>query len=94
VWCSWEVHERVARGGHGLPKASLGTAIDALPYYAQLQGVAACRAGGRWPSSTPLETPCCTPLNIQYESSITAQVGGSDFSPLDNAKYVEICLVY
>jgi malate/lactate dehydrogenase len=30
--------------------------------------------------------------HIQYESSITAQVGGSNFSALDNAKYVKICL--
>jgi hypothetical protein len=30
---------------------------------------------------------------IQYESSITAQVGGSNFSASDNAKYVKICLV-
>ena len=31
--------------------------------------------------------------HVQYESSITAQVGGSDFSALGNAKYVKICLV-
>jgi hypothetical protein len=30
---------------------------------------------------------------IQYESSITAKVGGRDFSALGNAKYVKICLV-
>jgi hypothetical protein len=32
-------------------------------------------------------------LIIQYESSIAAKVGVSDFSALDNAKYVKICLV-
>ena len=32
-------------------------------------------------------------IEVQYESSITAQVGGSDFSALGNAKYVKICLV-
>jgi hypothetical protein len=32
-------------------------------------------------------------LFIQYESSIAAKVGGSDFSALDNVKYVRICLV-
>jgi hypothetical protein len=31
--------------------------------------------------------------HIQYESSITAQVGESNFSELDNVKYVKICLV-
>jgi hypothetical protein len=32
-------------------------------------------------------------LLIQYESSKTAQVGGSDFSAMGNAKYIKICLV-
>jgi hypothetical protein len=32
-------------------------------------------------------------IEVQYKSSITAQVGGSDFSALGNAKYVKICLV-
>jgi hypothetical protein len=30
---------------------------------------------------------------VQYESSIVAKVGRSDFSALDNAKYVKMCLV-
>jgi hypothetical protein len=30
---------------------------------------------------------------MQHKSSITAQVGGSDFSAFGNAKYVQICFV-
>jgi hypothetical protein len=32
-------------------------------------------------------------ITIQYESSITSEVGGSNFLALGNAKYVKICLV-
>jgi hypothetical protein len=32
-------------------------------------------------------------VKIKYESSITAQVGESNFSALDIPKYVKICLV-
>jgi hypothetical protein len=43
---------RMARGGHGLPKVSLG---PAMPYPSTPCGRATCRAGSLQPSSTPLD---------------------------------------
>jgi hypothetical protein len=66
------LHGCMARGGHGLPKVSLGPAI---PYASTpfgratpettlqlFQGWPACRAGGLTPPSTPLDTSRRTPL--------------------------------
>jgi hypothetical protein len=50
-------HGYMARGGHGLPKVSLG---PTMPYLSTQ--VAACRVGGLRLSSTHLDTPLCMPL--------------------------------
>jgi hypothetical protein len=65
-------HRRMARGGHGLSKVSTS---PGMPYSSMSYGRAtpetdlrpfqrwpACRAGGLRPSSTPLDTPCHTPM--------------------------------
>jgi hypothetical protein len=65
-------HDRMKRGGHGLPKVSPG---HVMPYsYAPcrqatsetalqpFQGLPARRAGGLWPSSIPLDTPHHIPM--------------------------------
>jgi hypothetical protein len=60
---------RMARGVHGLPKVSPGTAMPypcmpcgpATPETA-IQGWPVHRAGGLRPSFTPLDIPCRTPL--------------------------------
>jgi hypothetical protein len=61
-----------ARSGQELPKVLLGPALlypstpsgQATPETASnpLQEWPARRAVGLWPSSTPLDSPCCTPL--------------------------------
>jgi hypothetical protein len=85
----------MARGGHGLTKVSPG---HAMPYHFTL-----CRQAtpeGYFRGGTPEGKVArgrlqlfSTPHTIQYESSITAPVGGSNFSALDNVKYVKICFV-
>jgi hypothetical protein len=51
----------MARGGHGLPKVSLG---PAMPYPSTSRGRATPGAGqgGLWPSSTPLDIQRHTPM--------------------------------
>jgi hypothetical protein len=66
-------HGRMARGGHGLPKVSPGPA-QPDPYMPC--GWPAYRAGGLRLSSTPLDTPRCTPMLIngvflQHKNSIS-----------------------
>jgi hypothetical protein len=66
------MHGRMAKGGHGLPKVSPGSA---LPYpsmprewatpetaYRPFQGSPARRVGGLRPSSFPLDAPRRTPM--------------------------------
>jgi hypothetical protein len=63
---------RMATGGHGLPKVSIRPTMPdpstpcgrASPETAlrPFQGWPASRAGVTWPSSTHLDTPCCTPM--------------------------------
>jgi hypothetical protein len=64
---------RMARGGHGVSKISLGPAM-LYPFmpcgrpplkwtYGHFRSGCPCRAGGLRPSSTLLDTPYCTPLN-------------------------------
>jgi hypothetical protein len=63
------MHGHMTRGGHGLPKVSPG---PAMPYpsssYGEtiwlFQAWSTLRAGGLWPSSTPLDTQRRTPMNI------------------------------
>jgi hypothetical protein len=63
----------MARGGHGLPKVSL---VPAMPEYYMpcgrattetalqpFKGWPALKAGGLWPSSTPLNTPHRKPMS-------------------------------
>jgi hypothetical protein len=69
-------HGRIARGDHGLPKVSLGPAMlypcmpcgQATPETAlQLfQGWLTHRVGGLQLSSTPLDTPRCTPTLLTH----------------------------
>jgi hypothetical protein len=53
-------HRRMARGAHGLPKVSPGLAMPDPSCPAG--GPPPKRPYGLWPSSTLLDTPCCTPM--------------------------------
>jgi hypothetical protein len=53
------IHRRMARGGHGLPKVS---PESAMPYPSTPCRQATCKVGGLRPSSTPLDTPRCTAM--------------------------------
>jgi hypothetical protein len=73
------IHGRIARGGHGLSKVSLGPTMPylstpcrrATPDTAILlsQRRPTHRVGSPRPSSTHLETPCCTPMQESKEFS-------------------------
>jgi hypothetical protein len=59
------MQERMARGGHGLPKVSLG---PAMPYPSTPYGRATPETALQQPSSTPLDTPRHTPMPFRPAS--------------------------
>jgi hypothetical protein len=75
----------MAWGGHGFPKVSLGSAMPdpstpcgwAIPETAlwPFQGWPACKADGLRLSSTPMDTPRRTPLNLLRRADVCTMLG-------------------
>jgi hypothetical protein len=68
-------HGRVANGSHGLHKVSIEPAMPiAQPFYALRDGPPLKRPYGLRPSSTPLDTPRCTPYSFHRHDCYRHQV--------------------